>query len=226
MITQSRQRRKAVKINAGRYVSLIGEIDDFAAAAFQKRVFKLLRKDSRSPLAVFVNCQGGYVTTGLGLYDMLRCLPCPLIMVGQGQVQSTGLTVFLAAERKYRWCHEHTMFMGHQCSVEKAAGTTEHLFREVQDMKRKEEMYAKIISERTGRLSEARVRTWLYQTGYDTVFYADEAKRNGIVGKIITGFDGLVDWNDETANKSRCSRPTSSSIIESRMINSGRNKVR
>ena len=216
-----------MRILSNRCITLSGEVNSKMVVYVNKRVRKLLRKSTVEPITVFIECDGGFVTSALGIYDILRCLPCPVIMIALSEVQSAALVIFMAAEKKFRYCHEHTMFMGHQCTISKVDGYSELVVRRATNMQEVNDQMIEVISERSGKLSPARVRSWLFKEPVDTIFYAAEAKRNGIVGKIITTYEGLIDWNSGRMDKDKYFQPvTNQGITESRMTNKARGKLR
>lgn len=216
-----------MKILSNRCITLSGEVNSNMVVYVNKRVRKLLRESTVEPITVFIECDGGFVTSALGIYDILRCLPCPVITFALSEVQSAALVILMAAEKKFRYCHEHTMFMGHQCTIARVDGYTELVVRRATNMQEVNEQMINVISERSGKLSPARVRSWLFKQPADTIFYAAEAKRNGLVGRIITTYEGLIDWQyDQCDEDQYLPSSTNQTITESRLTNQARGKLR
>ncbi|MEJ0002228.1 MAG: ATP-dependent Clp protease proteolytic subunit [bacterium] len=63
---------------------------------------ELLQKDPQAPIHLLVNSFGGPTGIGLSFYDTVKTLLRPkLCTIGTGDVDSSGIIVFLAGEKRY-----------------------------------------------------------------------------------------------------------------------------
>ena len=89
------------KILKTRSILLSGEINKDSADKFIKDLL-VLEAESNDPVKVFINSPGGDVDAGFAIYDMVRFVSCPVIMVGMGLIASAASLILLAvpAERR------------------------------------------------------------------------------------------------------------------------------
>jgi ATP-dependent protease ClpP protease subunit len=74
-------------------------------------------------IQILFSSSGGQVDEGFALYNFLRALPVKLTMHAIGKVDTIGLAVFLAGER--RLCSPDTMFLFHEIASA-SAGAVNH----------------------------------------------------------------------------------------------------
>lgn len=70
---------------------------------------------------------GGYVHSGIYLYNHIRALPLRVVAHNAGTVASIAVAVFLAADERY--CSQHSVFMIHPTSFMPQAGMTATLLQ-------------------------------------------------------------------------------------------------
>ena len=89
------------KLLKTRSILLSGEINKESADRFIKDLL-VLEAESSDPVKVFINSPGGDVDAGFAIYDMVRFVSCPVIMVGTGLIASAASLILLAvpAERR------------------------------------------------------------------------------------------------------------------------------
>ncbi len=117
---------------------------------------KLQSKYPREEIALFVTSTGGPTGTAMSFYDMLRHILKPkLVTIGSGDVDSSGIIIFLAGKKRY--ITKNTTLLFHQ------AGRIFHdsqrfTVREIEAIlvedKLKDEQYASLVATNSkGRLS-------------------------------------------------------------------------
>lgn len=103
-----------------------GMIDDNGvtrlAAAFNKAV-----NDGIDEVHVCFSSLGGYVHSGIYLYNHIRALPLHVVAYNVGSVASIAVAVFAAADERY--CSQHGVFMIHPTSLNPQAGMTATLLQ-------------------------------------------------------------------------------------------------
>ena len=85
------------------YIMFLGIIDAQSAQALAECISNL-PKDTHT-LHISFSTEGGSVTYGFAIYHFLRGLPYEIIMHNIGSVDSIGLTIFLAGEKRYTTTH-------------------------------------------------------------------------------------------------------------------------
>ena len=72
--------------------------------------------DAEKPITIMLNTQGGSLTDGLAIYDVIVQLACPVIVHSLGLCASAGLLILSAAD--YRVASPNTTFYYHQPVIE------------------------------------------------------------------------------------------------------------
>jgi ATP-dependent Clp protease protease subunit len=96
------------------YVSFSAEINPKTAETLLATMAELVNQDYRE-IHLLLTTPGGSVSLGIAIYNILRGLPITLITHNVGNVESIGLVIFLAGERRYA-CPQ-TTFMMHGVSL-------------------------------------------------------------------------------------------------------------
>jgi len=109
-----------------RYYGFTGMIDDNGvtrlAAAFNQAV-----NERCDEVHICLSSLGGYVHSGIYLYNHIRGLPLKVIAYNGGSVASIAVAVFLAAEERYS--SMHGVFMIHPTAIPPQAGMTASLLQ-------------------------------------------------------------------------------------------------
>lgn len=103
-----------------------------------------------SELHIAFATTGGTIRVGLEIYNMLRALPCELIMYNVGMVRSMGLAIFCAAEKRY--ASLNSSFIFHDPTWTFFANSdlrVKDLTRMVDSLKADKESMLRILEERT-----------------------------------------------------------------------------
>jgi len=109
-----------------RYYGYTGMIDDNGAtrlaAAFNQAV-----NEAYDEIHICVSSLGGYVHSGIYLYNHIRGLPLKVVAYNVGSVASIAVAVFLAAQERYS--STHGVFMIHPTAMHPQAGMTTTLLQ-------------------------------------------------------------------------------------------------
>ena len=71
-------------------------------------------------LYILISTSGGNVMSGITIYNVLRALPCKLIMHNVGNIDSIGNAIFLAGDERIACSHSTFMFHGVSIPINKA----------------------------------------------------------------------------------------------------------
>jgi ATP-dependent Clp protease, protease subunit len=171
----------------GRKVMIFGQITDKLARDVVARVLALA-DDSAKPIQIYLNSPGGHVESGDSIHDIIKFVrsSVPVYMIGTGWVASAGALIYLAAEKKLRFCLPNTRFLLHQPmgGVQGPATDIEIEAREIIKMR---ERLSQIIAAETGQSIE-RVRK---DTDRNYWMSGSEAIEYGLAHKIIGSIDEL-----------------------------------
>jgi ATP-dependent Clp protease, protease subunit len=109
-----------------RFFGFSGMIDDDGVSRLAA-AFNLAVNEGTEEVHLCISSLGGYVHSGIYLYNHIRALPLDVVAYNVGSVASIGVAVFVAANRRY--CSEHAVFMIHPTSLSPQAGMTATLLQ-------------------------------------------------------------------------------------------------
>lgn len=112
------------------FYGFTGMIDDNSvtriAAAFNNAV-----NNGADEVHLCFSSLGGYVHSGIFLYNFIRGSPVKFVAYNGGSVASVAVAIFLAADERYS--SEHGVFMIHPTSISPQAGMTAALLQSTLD---------------------------------------------------------------------------------------------
>lgn len=167
------------KLLKTRSLLLSGEINKDSADRLIKDLL-VLEAESDDPVKIFINSPGGDVDAGCAIYDMVRFVSCPVIMVGMGLVASAASLILLAVPAERRLGLPNSSYLIHQPLSEMKGNATDIEIHALQLEKIKAKLNA-IISEATGMPLE----TVTADTDRDHWLDASEALKYGLISKIV-----------------------------------------
>lgn len=175
----------AEKFLKTRQILLSGEINKELAEKFNKQLL-LLEADSNKPVYVYIDSPGGDVTAGFAIYDMIRFVKCPVVLIGNGLIASAAALILLAVPQNMRVGLPNSEYLIHQ-PLSGMRGTATDIQIHTANVKKTKAKINKIISEATGKdLKKVEV-----DTDRDYWLDADEALEYGLISKIISNRDEL-----------------------------------
>jgi ATP-dependent Clp protease, protease subunit len=165
----------------GRKVMIFGQITDKLARDVVARVLALA-DDSAKPIQIYVNSPGGHVESGDSIHDIIKFVrsTVPVYMIGTGWVASAGAHIYIAGEKKLRFCLPNTRFLLHQ-PMGGVQGPATDIEIEAHEIIKMRERLSQIIAAETGQSIE-RVRK---DTDRNYWMSASEAIEYGLAHKII-----------------------------------------
>lgn len=95
-----------------RVLSLFGEVDCSIALLTISQLEHLAHLSEDEPITLFLNTEGGSLTDAFAIYDCIKNLSCPVLIVATGLCASAGLLILCAAD--YKMATENTVFYYHQ----------------------------------------------------------------------------------------------------------------
>lgn len=175
----------AEKFLKTRQIILSGEINKELAEKFNKQLL-LLEADSNKPVYVYIDSPGGDVTAGFAIYDMIRFVKCPVVLIGNGLIASAAALILLAVPQNMRVGLPNSEYLIHQ-PLSGMRGTATDIQIHTANVKKTKAKINKIISEATGKdLKKVEA-----DTDRDYWLDADEALEYGLISKIISNRDEL-----------------------------------
>ena len=163
-----------------RIIFVTGGIDDGMAALITSQLLFLESENPKKEIAMYINSPGGYVSSGLAIYDTMQFIRCPVSTVCIGQAASMGSLLLAAGEEGARFALPNARVMLHQPSggYQGVATDIERHAEEIIDLKRR---LNKIYVKHTGQEYDVIER----KLDRDTFLTAEEAQEFGIVDKVF-----------------------------------------
>lgn len=84
-----------------RIIFLGGGVDDHIANLIIAQLLFLEGEDADREISLYINSPGGVVTDGLGIYDTMNYIKCPVHTICIGQAASMGAVLLAAGAKRY-----------------------------------------------------------------------------------------------------------------------------
>ncbi len=162
-----------------RIVFVTGGIDDGLAALVTAQLLFLESENPKREIYMYINSPGGYVTSGLAIYDTMQYIRSPVSTVCIGLAASMGSLLLTAGEKGLRICLPNARVMVHQPSGG-FRGPASDIERHAEDILFTKRRLNEIYVKHTGQPLE-RVEKTLDRDHFMT---AEEAKSFGIVDRV------------------------------------------
>ncbi len=163
-----------------REIECVGEINSESVNSLISQIIYLAREDSKKEITIYINSPGGEVSSGLALYDVMKCVECPIRTVCVGIAASMGAIIFTAGNK--RDILPHARIMIHDPLISGGLGGSALNIKSISDdLMRTREIICKILAEHTNKTLDEIFE----KTSADSYFYADEAVKYGLADRII-----------------------------------------
>ena len=163
-----------------RIVFLVGPINDSVATLVTAQLLFLESENPKKEIYFYINCPGGLVNAGLGVYDTMQYIKSPVSTLCIGQASSMGSFLLAAGENGKRFSLPNSRIMVHQPSAGFQGQATDieiHANEIMLLKKRLNEIYSK----HTGRTVEE-IKNALERDKFMT---PQEAKEFGLIDKVV-----------------------------------------
>lgn len=167
---------------ASRRIAFFGDVSSESVTAFISQLLELAHADVEAPIEVFLNTVGGSLPDALAAYDVMRSLPCPVLVIAMGNCASAGLLLLAGGDA--RLCFPNTRFFYHQVILGVEG------FTSPKDMQAVTQCYLE-DQESGDRILKQRFRipakAWRehFQGSRATFLSADQAKQYGMVQEVL-----------------------------------------
>lgn len=162
-----------------RIVFVTGGVDDGLASLVTAQLLFLESENPKREIAMYINSPGGYVTSGLAIYDTMQYIRSPVSTVCIGQAASMGSLLLAAGEKGLRICLPNARVMVHQPSGGyrgPASDIERHAEDIIQTKRRLNEIYVRHTGQPYDRIEKTLDR--------DFFMTAEEARAFGIVDRV------------------------------------------
>lgn len=163
-----------------RIIFLGGPIDDALANTIIAQLLFLASEDNTKDIQLYINSPGGSVTAGLAIYDTMNYIKPDVSTICVGMAASMGAFLLSSGEKGKRFCLPNSEVMIHQVLGGAQGQATDIKIHAERILKMKDDLN-KIIAKNTGQP----LKKVTEDTERDNFMTADEAKKYGLVDKII-----------------------------------------
>ena len=163
-----------------RIIFLTGPINDSVASLVSAQLLFLESDNPKKDINFYINSPGGYVTSGLAMYDTMQFVKCDVSTIVIGQACSAGSLLSQAGTKGKRFALPHAKIMIHQPSGGYSGQATDidiHAQEILKTKKRLNEIYVKHTGQPIDVIEKNMER--------DKFFTSDEALEFGLIDKII-----------------------------------------
>jgi len=162
-----------------RIIFVTGPIEDGMASLITSQLLFLESESPKKDISMYINSPGGYVSSGLAIYDTMQYIRCPVSTVCIGQAASMGSLLLAAGKKDLRIALPNARVMVHQPSggYRGVATDIERHAEEILELKRR---LNNIYVKHTGQDYDTIER----KLDRDTFMTAEEAKDFGLIDQV------------------------------------------
>jgi ATP-dependent Clp protease, protease subunit len=168
-----------------RTVLFFGEVTAALVQTVSEQLL-LLAAQSGMDIKLVVNAQGGPVSAGEALFDLIGGIGARVKVIGAGAVSQAAALAFVAPPRAQRYCLPHARFSLYQ-SLEGGAGLAGHdaaqALATAEELARHRRRVQELLARRTGQPLDVITR----DTERPQWLSAQEALTYGLVGQVVRG---------------------------------------
>jgi len=165
-----------------RIVFLGSPIDDQVANVIVAQLLYLEREDPDKDISLYIHSPGGYVHSGLAIYDAMQLIRCDVSTICIGMTASLAAILLCAGTKGKRHALPHAKIMLHQ-PTGGLGGQASDIKIQADEIIKTKNMLDEIVAKHTGQSME-RIRR---ETQRDRYMSAEEAKEWGVIDEIIIG---------------------------------------
>lgn len=163
-----------------RIVFLGTQVNDHVANAIIAQLLFLESEDPEKEIFMYINSPGGSVSAGLGIYDIMQYITCPVSTYCTGMAASMGAVLLAGGEKGRRFALPNSRIMIHQ-PLGGVQGQASDIEIHAQEILRMKQLLNGILADHTGQsLIEINKRT-----DRDNFMSADDAKNFGIIDAVV-----------------------------------------
>ena len=164
-----------------RIVFVVGAINDNVASLVTAQLLYLESEDPKKEISLYINCPGGLVTAGLGIYDTMQYIKPDVSTLCIGQAASMGSFLLAAGAKEKRFSLPNSRIMVHQPSAGYQGQATDieiHAKEVLSLKKRLNEIYSKHTNKSVDEIKTALER--------DNFMTPENAKDFGLIDKVVS----------------------------------------
>lgn len=168
-----------------RMIEYLGMVNYATSERILEEIRDLVSENPEGEISMLVTCAGGPSGTAMGFYDTVRSVIKPkLTTIGSGDVDSSGVIIFLAGDKRY--VTKNTTLLFHLAGSSFESGkryTANEIDAILREYRLKDFQYASIVAERSnGRLTSEQVLSMMEK---NTILTPLELVSYGLANAIL-----------------------------------------
>ena len=163
-----------------RIIFIGAAIDDTVASLCIAQMLFLEADDPDKDIAVYINSPGGYVTSGLAIYDTIQHVKPDVVTYCMGQASSMGAILLAGGAKGKRFALPHARIMIHQ-PLGGAQGQATDLEIQTKEILVIREKLNQILASHTGQSIDKIAK----DTDRNFFMSAEESKKYGIIDEVM-----------------------------------------
>lgn len=164
-----------------RIIFLVGGVNDGVASLICAQLLFLEAENPSKEISFYINSPGGYVTSGLAIYDTMQYIRCPVATICVGQAASMGALLLAGGAAGRRYSLPNSRIMIHQPSGG-AQGQAADIEIQAQEILRMRQRLNEIFQKHTGQNIDVIEKA----VERDKFMSPDEAKAFGLIDEVFT----------------------------------------
>ncbi len=156
------------------------EITDQIANVVVAQLLFLKMEDHKKDIHIYINSLGGYITSGLAIFDTMQYLGCNINTYCIGQASSMGALLLTAGTRGKRFALPNSRMMIHQ-PYGGVGGTSADVALQAKEILELKKLLNQIMADCTGQTKE-RIAI---DSERDFYMSPQEAKEYGLIDEVI-----------------------------------------
>lgn len=157
------------------------EISDQVANTVIAQLLFLRAEDPKKDVNIYINSPGGYITSGLAIYDTMQFMSYEINTYCLGMAASMAALLLMAGTKGKRYALSHSRIMIHQ-PTGGIMGTSSDIEIQAKEVLELKQICAKIMSDKTGQS----VEKILEDSERDYYMNPDMAIQYGIIDKMAS----------------------------------------
>ena len=163
-----------------RIIFVTGPVEDNMASLIVAQLLFLESENPKKEIAMYINSPGGYISSGLAIYDTMQYVRPDVITYCTGQAASMGAVLLAAGTKGKRFILPHSRVMIHQ-PLGGAQGQASDIEIQAKEIQTLREKLNDILADHTGQPVERIIE----DTDRNYYMSAMEAKEYGIVDEVL-----------------------------------------
>jgi ATP-dependent Clp protease, protease subunit len=173
-----------------RIIMVSGPIEEGMSNLIVAQLLFLASENAEREINMYISSPGGVISAGLGIYDTMRIIPCPIATTCVGYAASFGTILLLAGDKGRRRALPNARIHMHQPLIQGgASGQASDIDILAREMLHTRDVINGIIQRHTGQSLERIKR----DTDRDFYMSAEEAVEYGLIDEVLAPTEKQLD---------------------------------